>query len=275
MGLGRGRSCRRGRLMSDRAFKVQQPHMKGEDVRQWQQWLVDQFRQWDIRYPLEVDGDYGVATRSATATMAEAMGLVAPYGMEQGITPELRIKLRNRKLSVAEKARFAARVGYRRKLRDRFSAGGLVHTPIVRITADSWGWAPPVHDGIDLICPVKEPLLAICDGTIVRVQAGGWWGKGAPSDPAKKAIGDGIIVLRCDISAGPFKPGLLFGYGHAEGATVREGQKVEAGRKIGEAGFANAWHSHFMVHGPDSSPPVGGTGDRDPRPFVNYARKNT
>jgi murein DD-endopeptidase MepM/ murein hydrolase activator NlpD len=130
-----------------------------------------------------------------------------------------------------------------------------------------------VHDGVDLICPANEPALAICTGTIVRVQAGGWWGKGAPS-PAVAAKGDGIIVLRCDIEAGPFKPGLLFGYGHAENACVKVGQKVRAGEKIGEAGLANAYHLHFMVHGPDQSPPLGGTGDRDPMPYVDYARRN-
>ncbi len=62
-----------------------------------------------------------------------------------------------------------------------------------------------------------------------------------------------------------------FAYGHAEKATVHVGQTVKAGQKIGHAGFANAWHIHFMVNGGTT---VKGIGDRDPLPFVNHARKN-
>jgi murein DD-endopeptidase MepM/ murein hydrolase activator NlpD len=50
---------------------------------------------------------------------------------------------------------------------------------------------------------------------------------------------------------------------------VREGQHVKAGDVIGKAGLANAWHTHFMVNGRTDAK---GLGDRDPRPFVDYAR---
>jgi hypothetical protein len=262
--------------MSERTFQLKTPHMEGDDVRQWQKWLNDQARFWGVNYSIPEDGDYGAATRDLTASIVHGLGLSsAGEAMKDGVTPELRIKLRNKKLSPVELARYKGpRAIWRRAWKKKFEGGGSVHTPMVHITGDSWGYHPPVHDGVDLICPPNEPLLAICDGTIVRVQAGGWWGKGAPSNPAVKAKGDGIIVLKCGVDTGPFKAGLLFGYGHAENATVKEGQRVKAGDRIGTAGFANAWHSHFMVNGTSRNPP-GGTGDRDPMPYVNYARKNT
>lgn len=154
----------------------------------------------------------------------------------------------------------------------RAARRGHVHTPVERILSSSWGWHPPVHDGVDLICPPDEPLLAICDAEVIRADAGGWWGKGAPSDPAVRARGDGIIVLRCLVDDGPFRKGLRFCYGHAEGARVKVGQRVKAGEVIGRAGFANASHTHFMVHGRDDAR---GIGDRDPMPYVEYALRHS
>jgi murein DD-endopeptidase MepM/ murein hydrolase activator NlpD len=58
-------------------------------------------------------------------------------------------------------------------------------------------------------------------------------------------------------------------YGHAEGAVVKAGQIVEAGDHIGHAGFAVAWHCHFMVN---MRKDALGLGDRDPRPVVDYSR---
>jgi murein DD-endopeptidase MepM/ murein hydrolase activator NlpD len=60
------------------------------------------------------------------------------------------------------------------------------------------------------------------------------------------------------------------GYGHAENATVREGEFVRAGDRIGNAGLAVAWHIHFMVNMGSGER---GVGDRDPRPIYNYCRK--
>jgi murein DD-endopeptidase MepM/ murein hydrolase activator NlpD len=144
-----------------------------------------------------------------------------------------------------------------------------VSAPLAHILEDSWGWHPGVHDGIDLICPPSEPLLAICRATVIRADAAGWWGKGAPADPALKAKGDGIIVIRSLVDAGPIKKGMNLCYGHAEGAVVKAGQTVEPGQRIGHAGFANAWHCHFMVNSRNDAL---GLGDRDPRPVVDFAR---
>lgn len=257
--------------MSERTFKVDNPPMRGNDVEDWQKWLRMTFERWDIHYPVEATGTYDVATRAATASMVMALGLSsAEKAMEDGVTPALRTKLRHRRLTVAERARYVGtRRRYRAALRKRFEDGGHVHTPVSRILTDSWGYHPPVHDGIDLICPPSATLFAICDGVVVRADAGGWWGKGAPSDPNVRGKGDGIIIIRSSTNVGPFHRGLNLCYGHAEHATVRAGQRVTAGDVIGKAGLANAWHVHFMVNGRSDAK---GVGDRDPRPLVDYAR---
>lgn len=248
--------------------------MQGADVAEWQGDLVAEFSKWGVDYPLEVDGDYGQATRSATASFMRAWGVEnAQDALQDGLTPWWRTKLRLDRRTVEEQQTFESdeRVDYRRALRDRY-ANKDVCTPIANILGDSWGYHPPVHDGVDLICNPKAPLLAICTGRVIRADAGGWWGKGAPSDPALRAKGDGIIIVRCAVDVGPFKPGLNFCYGHAEGAVVSAGDKVHAGQRIGDAGFANAWHAHFMVNDNANDR---GVGDRDPLPYVNYARAHS
>jgi murein DD-endopeptidase MepM/ murein hydrolase activator NlpD len=148
------------------------------------------------------------------------------------------------------------------------AAASRVVMPMKRITADSWGYHPGAHDGIDLICPPNEPLIAMCRATVVRV-SDEWWGLGNPGG-ATGDKGDGIIILRSLVDAGPFRKGLNLCYGHAEHPSVKVGQVVEAGQVIGKAGFANAWHVHFMVNGRSDTK---GVGDRDPRPYLDYAKK--
>lgn len=143
-----------------------------------------------------------------------------------------------------------------------------VASPLDKILNDSWGYHPGVHDGVDLICEADARIYALCDARVIDVRSGGWWGKGAPADPALREKGNGIIQLECLTDAGPFRKGMHFGYGHAEKAVVKVGQTVQAGDLLGHAGFANAWHIHFMVNGGGTTK---GVGDRDPAPFVRYA----
>ncbi len=156
--------------------------------------------------------------------------------------------------------------------------GGLVASPLRVILGHSWGWHPPGHDGVDLICGDNALLYAICDGVVVDARASGWWGRGARASGGHAiSEGDGIIQIKSTVSAGPFRPGLVFGYGHAEKATVKVGDKVRAGQVIGHAGFANAWHVHFMANDGRRRSSDGrylGVGDRDPWPYVDYARKH-
>lgn len=147
-----------------------------------------------------------------------------------------------------------------------------VAPPVRPILNDSWGWHPGVHDGVDLICEEDAPIYALCDAKVVDVRSGGWWGKGAPADPALREKGNGIIQIQCLVDAGPFRKGDIFGYGHAEKAVVKVGQTVKAGDLLGHAGFANAWHVHFMVSRQSGwSGRPQGIGTMDPLPYVQYA----
>lgn len=255
--------------MSSRTLRVQSPHMRGDDVRDFQTLLNRQMKTWGVDYQVGVDGDYGGATRDLAATVLYGLG-IARERMLAGVTPELRTKLRHKSLSVTERALYVARAGWRRRLRLQHAHRGVA-SPLAKILSHSWGWHPGVHDGVDLICEPNAVLHALCDGTVLRADAGGWWGLGAPADPALRAKGDGIIVLECGVNIGPFRRGMRFCYGHAERASVQVGQKVRAGDALGRAGFANAWHVHFMANGRGDAK---GVGDRDPWPYVDYAVKH-
>ncbi len=150
-----------------------------------------------------------------------------------------------------------------------------VSPPLKTVITDAHGFKPG-HDGVDLICPPNEPALAMCKAKVVRVSAAGWWGSNATPSPGHPVgDGDGIIIIESLVDAGPIRKGLHFCYGHAEHATVKVGDTVQAGQVIGKAGFARAWHLHFMVN--DDKPVNGvyrGVGDRDPKPYLDYAEKN-
>lgn len=200
-----------------------------------------------------------VARWRAKLAIRNSLLLAARKRHEWNPTNESRALLNKRKAQVRE----AERVIARRMKR--------VAMPLERIIQDDWGYHGSAHDGIDLICEEDAPIFAICEGVVIDVRAGGWWGKGArPSPGHPVSDGDGIIQIRCTVDAGPFRKGMHFGYGHAEHAVVREGQKVKAGQRLGRAGIANAWHVHFMAN--DGST-LRGVGNIDPRPYLNYAQK--
>lgn len=253
--------------MAHRTFQVQSPLMEGEDIKAFQHDLNRILAKWDMDLRLDEDGYYGVGTRSVTASVCHANGFEAGKLMANGVTPWLRTKIRSYRRSAGERVRFVARVGYRRKLRARW-AKRSVAPMTAKVIADSWGYHPGVHDGLDVITPAEAPIFAMCDGTITRVSAGGWWGK-APSGDVTK--GDGVCILRCEVDQGPFRKGLNFVYGHSEKHTVREGQKVKAGDRLGIAGLAVAHHIHLCVNRRNDTR---GVGDHDPRKYYTYAQKS-
>lgn len=251
--------------MSERTFKVTVPHMRGKDIEAWQEHLNGQMKTWRVDYRLLVDGDYGPITRDLTASVCHGFGLAsASSAMARGVTPQLRIKLRNKRQTEADKRRFDQRAEWRKAFRARMAARDLA-APLGKILTSSHGFKPG-HDGVDLICNPRAAGLAICKAKVVRV-SDDWWGIGNPGG-AVGDRGDGIVVLRSLVSVGRFKKGMNFGYGHAERPRVRVGETVEAGQVICEAGLANAWHFHFMVN---SRRDVMGVGDRDPMPFIRDA----
>lgn len=258
--------------MSNRTFRVESPEMHGDDVKDWQATLNGQMRTWNVDYRLDLDGDYGTLTNDLTASVCHGLGLAsASKAMEDGVTPALRIKIRNKDLTTKERKRYEERASWREAFRQRHAHKDIA-APLTKILSSEWGWHPAVHDGVDLICKAAAPLLAICRARVVRADAGGWWGNNPqPSNGHPVSDGDGIMVLRSLTKIGPFKKGLNFCYGHAEGARANVGDVVEAGDVIGHAGFARAWHVHFMVN---ARKDVRGVGDRDPMPYVKYAIAN-
>jgi murein DD-endopeptidase MepM/ murein hydrolase activator NlpD len=261
--------------MSARTFKLQTPLMEGSDIEAWQKEMKnDLFHRLKIEnVPIDVDGVYGHGTRSITADLCKAYGIDAGKELKKGVTPTLRKRIRNGDLTDEERKRRDSSTAkrFRSKLRDKWATKNVA-SPLHRIISDSWGYHPGVHDGEDLICDPDAVIFAMCDAEVVDVRASGWWGLGAPSDPNLKAKGDGIIQIKVLENVGPLKAGMHLGYGHAEKAVVKVGQRVKAGQMLGHAGFANAWHVHFMVnHGEFGTQ---GRGSQDPRPIVDYCVKN-
>lgn len=252
-----------------RTFKIEQPFMKGDDVKQWQHTLNAQFRSWNIDHQIKVDGVYGLASRSFTATVLHGMG-IAQLEMADGVAPELRVRVRNKKTTVIEKRRFVQRIGWRRALRKRFNVSAKVSLPVANIIEASWGFHPPGHDGLDVICAPNSVLHAMVKSKVIRADNGGWWGK-APSGDI--TLGDGIVILEILENVGPFKKGDHIGYGHAEHDKIKVGQIVEAGEPIALAGLAVAWHIHLMWNR-GSFLGLKGRGDGDPAVILNFARKH-
>lgn len=253
----------------ERTFVVHKKNpMKGADVKRWQETIKREFGRLKIKVPIKADGIYGVHTRSYSAAFLRAVG-VLPSAMKDGLTPELRTKMTYRQKTAAEKQRYRAKttLAYRKKLRAQW-APRKVHRPVATILADSWGYHPGVHDGLDVICLPNAPLFAMVKSRVIDVRSGGWWGK-APSGDVSK--GDGIVQLAVLESVGPFKKGMHIGYGHCESARVKVGDVVEAGDFIALAGLAVAWHIHLMVNNGNTSK---GVGDQDPRKFLDYAVKH-
>lgn len=258
-------------MAEPRTFKVDTPLMKGDDIRNWQNEIIDEFRQLEIYCPIDPDGVYGVQTRSYTASLCHALGMNAGERMAEGVTPELRTRIRHRDLWKEEVVRFesAEYVQYRRDLRARWDLNvGRVHQPVTKILQHSWGYHPGVHDGVDVICLPDIPIFAMVKCRVIDVRLEGWWGKGAPSDPVLKAKGDGIISVEILDDIGPFIKGHVLGYGHSEKAVVKVGQDVKPGQVLGHAGFANAWHIHLMHN--DGSVGTRGIGNLNPEPLLNY-----
>ena len=252
-----------------RTFKIKSPPVHGDDVKAWQEILNKQFDAWNIDFHVRVDGEYRVPVRAATADVVYGLG-ISRLLLRDGLTPELRTKVRHKRLTRGERLRMALRTRFRGKLREKHDAGGVA-SPVHKILESSWGFQSG-HDGVDLICPEDAPIFAICKAKVIDVRATGWWGLSATASPGHPiADGDGIIQLECLADRGPFRKGMHFGYGHAEHARVSEGDTVKAGQRIGRAGFANAPHVHFMVNGGNTTR---GVGDRDPMPFVRYAIKH-
>lgn len=262
-------------MTPSRTFKLNSPRMKGADIVSWEKELIELFTGIGINAPIVSDGVYGDIDRSYTQSLCYALGIDHTEAMKRGVTPELRTKLRHRKLTEDEKKRMAARVEWRRRLRERYARlareGAEVSSMVQKILADSWGYHPGVHDGIDIITLPDVPFFSPVRAKVIDVRKDGWWRLGAPKDPAVAAKGDGIVQLEVLETVGPFKKGYHIGFGHVEKCPRKVGDIVEAGDKIGHSGLANAWHSHWMLNDGKTTK---GIGNLDPRAALEYTKKN-
>jgi murein DD-endopeptidase MepM/ murein hydrolase activator NlpD len=244
--------------------------MTGGDVEGWERDLNAQLADWSIDYRLTEDGRYTVEDRAMTASVLYGLG-IAVDALTGGVAPALRTKVRNKRLSTEERARYDERADWRVRLRARLEAADdpAVHRLVSRVLSDDWGYHPGVHDGIDLICPLDALLYAPVRSRVIDARAAGWWGLGAQPSPGHPVSeGDGIIQLEVLVTVGPIREGFHLGFGHAEHARVDVGQTVDAGEVIGRAGFANASHVHFMVNRGEVG--TRGVGTLDPREIVDF-----
>lgn len=250
-------------------------HIRGDDVKAWQKDVKKLFKSVGINCPIVVDGIYAQETRGYTATLCKAFGLVAKTAMKDGVTPELRIKLRNKDLNAAEKKRFEAQTtkAYRAQVRDRWRER-KVHPPITKITTDAWGFQVGGHDGVD-VTGVRPglPVFAMVKCKVIDVRMGNWWGA-SPSGVVSE--GDGIVQVQVLETVGPFRKGDHIGYGHTEQPNnkpiVKVGQILEAGDQLGSLGLAVTPHIHLMAnHGEVGNQ---GRGTFDPRRMLDYSVKH-
>ncbi len=224
---------------------------------------------WQDRLEARIDLERTAKKKHTAAQVALDAARAGDAHPRQGLVnarDEASRLLRRRRQQVMEARRVIA----------RHTQASHVHAPILPILAYSNGFKPG-HDGVDLISEANDEGWAICDGVVVDSRASGWWSKGAQASHGHPiSDGDGIVQIKCTVDSGPFRKGLVFGYGHAEDSRVEIGQTVKAGEVICRAGFANAWHFHFMCNGGDKRRAGGGysgVGDRDPWPYVDWAIK--
>jgi murein DD-endopeptidase MepM/ murein hydrolase activator NlpD len=248
--------------------------LKGDDIKAFQSDVKAAFKKIGINCPIKIDGVYGQATRSFVASLCEALGMITKTVMKDGVTPELRTKLRHQDLTASERKRMdsSARKEYRAKLRQRWDASyDLVHAPVHKVIADSWGFHPGVHDGVDVIALEGTAAMAMVRCKIIDVRPHGWWHLGAPANQKLRERGDGIVQMEVLDNQGPFKKGMHIGYGHCVHPVVKVGQIVQPGHVLAKVGFANAGHIHMMVNDGKTSM---GVGNIDPMPLLKYALKH-
>ncbi|MDR2542338.1 MAG: M23 family metallopeptidase [Treponema sp.] len=106
-----------------------------------------------------------------------------------------------------------------------------------RIITSNFGWrrdpktgVPQIHDGIDFRANTGTPVLASLDGVVSVVRENRLYGKH-------------IIITHSN--------GFKTLYGHLNTFSVREGDRVARGRKIGESGntgYSTGPHLHFGIY---------------------------
>jgi hypothetical protein len=103
-----------------RTLKLTSPPMHGRDVALLQETINRELHTWHVDQRVDVDSEYGHATRDALRSVLHGLG-IATSAIDQGVTPALRIRLRAKKLTRDELARYHQRAGWRRRLARRYA----------------------------------------------------------------------------------------------------------------------------------------------------------
>ena len=110
--------------MPHRTLLLTTPHLRGNDVVALQRTVNGLLGQWRVPRRLDQDGEYGADTREMTLLVCYGLG-IAKVESAHGITPAIRMKLRDSKrLTVVERRRGAERGHWRERLRIRFEGQG-------------------------------------------------------------------------------------------------------------------------------------------------------
>ena len=78
-----------------RTFMLKTPHMRGDDVAEFQDDLNARYAAWHINKQIVKDDDYGQATHDAAVEVCTCLGIDAKTAMQHGVDPDLRIKIRH------------------------------------------------------------------------------------------------------------------------------------------------------------------------------------
>jgi hypothetical protein len=98
-------------------FRLVSPNMRSGRIASFQRLLNHRFQQWEVDRRVTVDGEYGPHTREAVREVIFGLG-IAQAELEHGVTPALRLKIRNpQRRSRTELKRAAGRADWRRRLR--------------------------------------------------------------------------------------------------------------------------------------------------------------
>lgn len=107
-----------------RTFRIQSPHMTGDDIRTFQRVINERYRRWGVAKQIEEDGEYGSVTRLAVRQVCHGLGM-AKSDYPGGVTPELRIRVRTpSRRSPEELGRARTRRGWLERLRRQQEGGG-------------------------------------------------------------------------------------------------------------------------------------------------------
>lgn len=118
--------------------------------------------------------------------------------------------------------------------------------PRPRFLAD--GKTPgPLHPGVDLRCTLGQDVHAAAAGTVLRsylsANIPSTW-KAGDAPPRAMGYGENVLLMHED--------GVQTRYCHLSERLVHEGDKVEAGQVVGQAGntgYSFGVHLHFEVRG--------------------------